>query len=322
MKVLVTGANGFLAGHIIRELLKKNYQVRAMYRAGSDAPALNGLDVELFHGNITNPGDVNNAAAGCDYIIHTAADTSQNHIRMSDYFRVNYEATRFVAESALMHDCKRLVFVGTANAFGSGTPENPGDEKRVLSSLFKRSGYAVSKKAAQDLVKEYCSKNGLNAVIVNPSFMLGELDYKPSSGKIFRMILGKRIAFYPPGGKNFVSVKAVAAATVNALNYGISGEAYLLTGTDMSYRDFFRLASEKAGQNTWLIPVPALSLLLAGTAGSLLKLCRIKTSVDLTNTRILCRKFHYSNEKAREHLFLEECNIHNVTQECIDWFIR
>lgn len=322
MKVLVTGANGFLAGHVIRVLLSRNYSVRAMLRAGSSAPALQGLDIELFHGNITNPRDVNNAAAGCQFIIHTAADTSQKHLRISDYYKINFEATKSVAEAALKHNCKRLVFVSTANVFGSGTPDIPGDEKCAQSALFKKSGYAVSKKAAQDMVKDYCINKGLDAVIVNPSFMLGELDYKPSSGKIFQMILGKRIAFYPPGGKNFVSVKSVASATVNALTHGNSGESYLLTGNDMSYRDFFRLTREKAGQKTWLIPVPSLPLLLAGSAGSLLKLCKIKTALTLTNARILCNSFHYSNSKASQHLALETCNINELALECVEWFSK
>lgn len=322
MKVLVTGSNGFLAGHIVRTLLKNKYEVRAMLRAGSHAPALKGLNVEYFFGNITRLEDVDAAVEGCDYIIHAAADTSQHYRKVSNYHPVNIQATQHIINAANRFRCLRLVFVSTANVFGSGSAERPGDESFGQSSLFQRSGYAASKRIAQEMVLENCRKTGLNAVVVNPSFMIGNLDYKPSSGKIFNMVLGKRIVFYPPGGKNFVSVDSVASATVNALSMGQSGQAYLLTGTDYSYFDFFKLTCKLSGQKSLLIPIPAVALRVFGFAGGLLQSLGVKTSLSPTNAEILCRKFYYSNSKAVGNLMMKECRIEDAIGSGIEWFAQ
>ncbi len=320
MKVLVTGANGFLASHIVRNLLENGYEVRAMLRAGASAPALHGLNVEFFRGNITDSIEVMNAVEGCDYVIHAAADTSQHYRRVSEYFPTNVKATEHIINAVQKHNCKRLVFVSTANTFGSGTHAAPGNENYPQSQLFSRSGYAVSKLMAQNLVLQNCQSGSIDAVVVNPSFMLGNLDYKPSSGKIFQMILGKRIVFYPPGGKNFVSVLSVSRAIVNALKKGESGQSFLLTGADYSFHDFFRKVLQKTKQKSLLVPIPRFLLRLLGVLGSIIQKFGAKTSLTSVNAAILCENFYYSNKKAVEELNLENTSIDTLIDECLDWF--
>ncbi|PKP03375.1 MAG: NAD-dependent dehydratase [Bacteroidetes bacterium HGW-Bacteroidetes-6] len=320
MKVLVTGANGFLASHIVRNLLQNGYEVRAMLRVGASAPALHGLNIEFFRGNITDSNEVMNAVEGCDYVIHAAADTSQHYRHVSEYFPTNVLATGYIINAVQKHNCKRLVFVSTANTFGSGTHSAPGNENSPQSPLFSSSGYAVSKLMAQNLVVQNCWSELLDAVVVNPSFMLGSLDYKPSSGKIFQMILGKKIVFYPPGGKNFVSVLSVSKAIVNALTMGKSGQAFLLTGVDCSYREFFSKVIQKAKQKSLLVPIPGFLLRLLGFLGSIIQKIGVNTSLTTVNTAILCEKFSYSNKRAIEALNLENTSIDSLVDECLDWF--
>lgn len=322
MKTLVTGANGFLAGHIIRVLLEKGHSVRAMLRSGAQVPALKGLDVETIRGNVTQLEDVMAAVKDCDYVIHAAADTNQFYKHVEDYFPANVTATENVIQAVQHYGCQRLVFISTANTFGSGTIECPGDETYPQSPLFQRSGYALSKLMAQNIVLQKCTTESLNAVVVNPSFMLGRYDYKPSSGVIFDRILGKKIAFFPPGGKDFVSVETVARAAVSALRVGESGQAYLLTGTDCSYRDFFRKVAEKSGQKTILIPVPGFLIRFFGFWGGVFQLFGAKTALTPTNAAILCHSFYYNHSKATRVLHFEETDLDNLVAECIDWFGR
>src|SRR5690554_7967565 len=98
--------------------------------------------------------------------------------------------------------------------------------------------------------------------------MIGAYDSKPSSGKIILMGLKKRIVFYPPGGKNFVPVKDVVNAIINAFHKGTSGEKYLIAGTDLSYKTFFKELRNITTQKQILIPIPKLLFLTFDTFAS------------------------------------------------------
>ncbi|NJK86740.1 MAG: NAD-dependent epimerase/dehydratase family protein [Bacteroidales bacterium] len=137
MKVLVTGANGFLASNIIRELLDRGYQVKGMLRKGSNQLALKGLDCEFVFGNITVYEDVLKACNGCDVVIHAAANTSQASLNFDQYVPVNIEATEYILQASIQSRCKRLIFVSTANTIGYGSAMSPGREDNRISPVFQ-----------------------------------------------------------------------------------------------------------------------------------------------------------------------------------------
>jgi dihydroflavonol-4-reductase len=319
MKVLITGANGFLSGHLIKELVDCGYSVRAMMRSGAKAPAITGLNVEVFYGNITNKSDIEKAVSGCDVVIHAAADTSQSHLTIEDYYPANVDATVNIVNSMFTNKCKRLIFVSSANTIGFGTLLKPGNESTPISQLFLKSGYAKSKLIAQNLVLDAIKNKIIDGVIVNPTFMIGPMDYNPHSGRIFKMILNKRIAFYPPGGKNFVDVRIAAKGIVNAITKGKSGECYLISGENISFRDFFHMTRKISKQKTKLIAVPGLLLKIFGVIGSGLRSLGVKTELNYTNANILCINNYYENKKAIDFLELYCTKINNTISDYLNW---
>ncbi len=319
MKVLVTGGNGFLSGHLVHELLRCGYPVRAMMRPRAKAPALAGLDIELIYGNITSKSDVHAAVKGCDVVIHAAADTSQSHRQLKDYYPVNVEATEQIINAASDEGCMRMIFVSTANTMGFGTIQKPGNENTPVSPVFLKSGYAKSKILAQEVVMEAVKNKKIDAVIVNPTFMIGPMDYNPHSGRIFKMLLEKKLAFYPPGGKNFVDVRDAARCIVNAISKGKSGECYLISGENLSFHDFFLKVKSLSGQNTKLIPVPSPVLKLFGFIGSLFRVFGINSELNLTNARILCIGNYFDNSKAVQHLLLPCSGIDKTIGDSLEW---
>jgi dihydroflavonol-4-reductase len=319
MKVLVTGANGFLSGHIINELLKCGYSVRAMMRTGAKAPALTGLDVEVVYGNITDKSAIEKAVAGCEIVIHAAADTNQSYRKIEDYYPANIHATANIIEAMSGSEGKKLIFVSTANTMGFGTLANPGNEDKPASPLFLKSGYAKSKFIAQILVIEAVKNQKIDAVVVNPTFMIGPFDYNPKSGKIFTMILGKKIVFYPPGGKNFVDVRDAAKGIVNAINFGKSGECYLIAGENLSFLDFFLKTKLLAKQKTRLVPIPGKILELAGIFGSMLRYFGITTDLNFTNARILATNNYFDNSKAVNQLGLPCSGTDKTINDYLEW---
>ncbi|MBN2774290.1 MAG: NAD-dependent epimerase/dehydratase family protein [Prolixibacteraceae bacterium] len=298
MKVLVSGANGLLGSYIVRELIHTGYQVCAFVRKGCNLELLSGIDIEIMEGNITNREDVENAVKGCDYVIHSAASTLQA-TSLSFFWEANINSTRYFIDACKNYHISRFVYVSTANCFGNGPRSNPGNEKIPFMPWLRESGYAYSKYIAQQMVLNETNKNGFNPVVVNPTFIFGSGDIVRSSGKIFSYVLNRKVVFYPPGGKNFVSAPIVAKGIIQALKYGKAGESYLLAGENLSYREFFQIVNNTTGNYPLMIKLPKLLLMFFGTLGSLVEML-VNKPVALTraNAKMLCAENYYDPFKA------------------------
>lgn len=320
MRVLVTGANGLLGSHIVRALLAKNYFVRVLVRGGSDQRALHGLNLNLFEGKITNQSDIQHAVSGCEFVVHVAARTAQSPSNLEAYREPNIESTKYLIEACKKYLVKRFVYVSTANCFGNGTLEKPGNEEFPFLPWLKKSGYAYSKYLAQKLVLSDVKNNNLDAVVVNPTFIIGTHDFKPSSGRIFNHILNRKIAFYPPGGKNFVDAEEAAQGVVNAMEKGRKGECYLLAGENHSYRDFFKIVKNVSGQKTVFVQIPNWILMLIGNIGSMLELF-FKRNIQLnkTNAAMLCLGNYFSPQKAIKELGFKIVPTEKSVEKAIRW---
>ncbi|MFI2744039.1 NAD-dependent epimerase/dehydratase family protein [Zhouia sp. PK063] len=317
MKVLVTGANGLLATHIIKNLLEKNYQVKGLLRSPEKFVLPEHENLELVTADINDEEKITKIIATVDAVIHAAALTTPNFITYEPYYNVNVLGTKIIVDACLTNHIKKLVYVSSANSIGFGTLENPGNETLPPSSPFKETFYAKSKYEGELLVLAATHK--LNATVVNPTFMLGAFDAKPSSGKIILMA-GKKIMFYPPGGKNFVNATEAAEGVIKALEIGKTGERYLLSGENLSYGQFFKRVQPILGTPKIMIKVPKPILLLVGYVGELLRFTKIKTPLSIHNMRILCVKNYYSNTKSQSHLQLEFTSINKGIIAAVNWF--
>ncbi len=318
MKVLVTGANGLLATNTILILLSRGYEVRGLIRDTRKFLLPVHDRLELAVGDITDAVSLDQAVAGCDYIIHCAATTDQRLLRYDDYHRINVQGTENIIQAAIKHRVKKIVYVGTANTFGYGTLEAPGNEALPPSAPFADAWYAKSKLEGQRRILAAADK--IVTTIVSPTFMIGPYDGKPSSGTIIRMGYGKRVVFHPPGGKNFVNAQDAANGVVDALEKGQHKEAYLLAGENLTYRAFFQKLSAQTGQQTLLVRVPPLLLRMAGYLGDLLRWLGVHTALSSVNMKILCVNNYYTNKKAKAELGTAFTPIENGIDAAISWF--
>ena len=322
-KVLVTGANGLLGSHIVRELLKRHYNVIVLVRKGSNLRALKGLNIELFYGQMTQRKDVLSAAGDCNFLIHSAAKTSPKPSDVKAFKTANIKSTEHCIEASKKYHLKRFVFVSTANTLGNGTKENPGSEEKPFMPWLKNSGYAYSKFIAQEMVLNETQNSNLDAVVVNPTFIIGENDVKPSSGQIFSHIVGKPVAFYPPGGKNFVDTEAAAIGVVSAMEKGKRGECYLLAGENLTYKEFYKMTAEIVRQNPVMISIPQFILMTLGYLGDFSeKVLKIPVRLSKVNARMLCENNFYTPQKAMKELDLPLVSARESAKKAIDWFRR
>lgn len=320
MKVLVTGANGLLASNLVRELLQSGFEVRGMVRENSNLLSLKHVDVELIKGEIANPDDIRKAFAGCEAVVHAAANTSQWPTHYKAYKKTNVDATQLILDEAVRRNVERFIFVSSANAFDSGSKEAPGTEVSSFSPKWK-SGYMMSKYVAQNLVLDEFRRSGLPAIVVNPTFMLGKYDAKPSSGQIILMAHQKKLMGFPSGGKNFVHVADVARGIVNAISMGKPGECYLLANENLSYRKFFEKLRLVHGRPQSLVNIPRHLIHLAGGMGSLYEnLSGKPAKLNSINARLLCADNYYSPKKAIEELNLPQTPVSQAIEDAMEWF--
>lgn len=302
--ILITGANGFLATNIIEKLLEDGVRVRAQLRRRSsfrfqtEEWERSGL-LEVAECDFTNAGTLDGLVQGCDYVIHVAAVTDPSLLKYEDYSRVNVDAVRNLIEASINFGVKRFLFVSTANVFGYGTKENPGDESLPVRPPFDRSLYAKSKVAGQEVAMSY--SNRIEIVSVNPTFMIGKYGDRNGSNRIITRaegkpkIKGRQFIFVPPGGKNFINVENAAKEIINFLHNGKAGKAYLVSGENLSYVEFYELLRRSTIANFRIIKIPVPAMLVAGAAGSLLRLAGLKCPLSFVNARILCVSNFYTN---------------------------
>ena len=322
MKVLVTGADGVLGSNLVRDLLSRDYKVSVLLEAGKESPTLEGLDIQKFHGNILSPIDVENATKGQEGVIHAAASTSVFPARSEIVNKVNIEGTQNIIDACLKHKIKRLVYVGTANSFCFGSSkDSPGVEKGPYLSVKYGVDYMDSKQKAQELVLDYVKNHNLPALIVNPTFMIGPYDSKPSSGIMVLTIKKGGVPGYSGGGKNFVAVKDAATALANALTMGRIGECYILGNYNLTFKEAFETIAEVVGAKAPSRQLPNFIVVSYGRLMSLLaKIFKFYPAVTKELAVISCENHFYSSEKAQKELLLPKTPLKVAIKECYDWF--
>jgi len=315
-KVFVTGISGLLGANLVHLLTDQGYLVKGLIRDKSKFEGEHNPNLQLIVGGLFD--DFSKVLNDVDYVVHIAAVTCQKMIDFSDYWQVNTNATIQLFHSAARCNVMKFIFVSTANTLEHGSLENPGTELEAVKAPFKDSLYARSKKMAEDFLLGYNGK--MEIVIVNPTFIIGAFDTKPSSGRLILMCWRKKLAFYPPGGKNFVHAQDVANGIIKCIENGKNGEKYILAGENLSFRDFFQRVIAITNQKTILISLPVNSLKLIGIFGDLCRKLRIKTSISTVNMRILCTKSYYSNKKSLIELGMKYQPIDHAIADAIHYF--
>ena len=323
-KVLITGADGVLGSNLVREFLKRAYEVSVFLLPSSKDPlTLAGLPLNYYYGNILDENEISNAVDNHDFVVHAAASTIVYPARLELINKVNIDGTKNVIKSVLKHKVKRLIHVGTANSFSYGSEENPGTEKNPYGAHVYGMDYMDSKRKAQDVVLEATQNKGLDAVVVNPTFMIGPYDSKPSSGSMIIALKNRKIPGYTDGAKNYIAVKDAAVAIANAIHLGRKGECYILGNHNMTFKTAFTNFAKVIGAKPPKRKLSSRAVVFYGTVNSFLaRQLKFTPSVTKELAKISCEKQYYSSTKAKEELKMPTTPIEVAVKECYDWFVE
>ena len=245
MTVLLLGGNGLLGHNVLKLLLEQGYAVHALVRNP------NGLRTETFplvqtllkvvKGSLLDDDDLRKAAEGCDAIVNCAGTTDMSLLHYNDYLPVNSNLCHRLVQLMAQVGITRLVHTSTANTIGYGEPNCPATETAPMKYPFTDSYYARSKSEGEaELLQAVEAHPDWHVVVLNPGFMVGAYDTKPSSGVLLLTGYRKPLMVCPKGGKSFVHVADAATAVVHAIERGESGKRYLLTGENLTLRQFYQ----------------------------------------------------------------------------------
>lgn len=256
MRVTVTGASGHLGANLVRALLDEGHEVVALVR--EDVRALEGLPMRRIHGDLFEPEALRRALEGSAVCFHAAGKIAITRDPTGEVRRTNQLGPRAVVAACLETGVRRLVHVSSIHAFSSRPADAPTDESRgPVDGDPDGSDYGRSKALGEREILEGVAR-GLDAVIVNPTGIIGPYDWKPSRmGRFVLSVARGRLPALVTGGFNFVGAGDVARGAIAAAKRGRTGERYLLSG---SWRTMTRLAQDIArlsGTRPPRIVVPA-----------------------------------------------------------------
>lgn len=317
MKTLVTGATGLVGNNVVRTLLDRGHEVRVLVRANCDPRPLSGLDVEVFHGDVRDREAVQRACQGSTSVIHAAAQIHIGWKGLDVQRAINVEGTRHVAEAAL-ESGTRFVHVSSVDALGLLTGQVADeDTPRCGKTLCT---YVVSKTEAEAEVRKAFDR-GLSGSIVNPGFMLGPWDWKPSSGRML-LAVGKRFAaLAPSGGCTVCDVRDVANGIVAAMEKGSQGQNYILGGFNMPYVELWRIFAKIGGGWPTLGRLgPAMQFLVGRSGDWYGRLLGREPDVNSAAMAMSSLYHYHSSARAQRELGYSNRPLEETVRDAWDWF--
>lgn len=301
MRILLTGASGFIGTRVAAALASQGAAVRAFCRSEPSALA---QAAEWFRGDITDSAALAEALTGCQAVVHTAALYSYARADLPRMHAVNVGGTRNVVRESIVAGVRRVVVTSTSATCGPvrGRPatEADGPPPWELGVPYKAT------KLAAERVALSAAQSGIDVLCVNPTTVVGEGDAKPTpSGKMVRDLVEGRInAYLPHGGINVVSVEDVARGHALALARGRSGERYILGGEDLPLREAFARVLAEVGRPPPRWPVPWSAVYGLAMVGDVAcrAVGRVPRLLVRDEIRLSRTPLYFSSEKARREL--------------------
>lgn len=328
MKVLVTGASGYLGGRLCHALLRHGHSVRAFVRRTSDLSCLpnlsDGVALELAYGDVTDYPSLLAACSGCDVIFHAAALVEPWLPDPSKFVFVNVGGLKNVLRAHKETDTiQKIIYTSSFFALGS-TDGYTADESQMHSAKFFCTEYEKSKAIADKIALE-AAKEGVPIVAVYPGVIYGP--GKVTAGNIVARLIVERFNGRLPGyigqGKekfSFSHVDDVVDGHILGLDKGKPGERYLLTGENASFMQVFDMAATITNTRKPLFNIPLFLIDVYGWVSVFFS--RITGKLPLISpptVRVLRHEWAYSCEKAKRELEYKPRSLKEGLEEVLPW---
>ncbi|SED15357.1 dihydroflavonol-4-reductase [Rhizobiales bacterium GAS191] len=300
--VLVTGASGFVGSAIAGLLRAEGHRVRVLVRPSSPRTNISPAD-GLYQGDLRDRASLAAALTDVRYLFHAAADYRLWARHPDEIAQTNVEGTRLVMEEALRAGVERIVYTSSVATLKL-TEGALADESHPLSEHEAIGAYKRSKVMAERLVEEMVQRDGLPAIIVNPSTPIGPRDVRPTpTGRIILEAASGRMPAFVDTGLNLVHVDDVAAGHLAALRRGKIGERYILGGDNVLLADMLREIASLVGRMRPLLKIPRAAVYpIALCAEMLARFTGREPFATRDGLRMARRRMFFDDGKARREL--------------------
>ena len=247
-KILVTGATGFVGAEIVKQLIAKGKDVRALKRENSNTRFLKEYEgqFEWVNGDVLDIPSLESAYEGVTHVYHSAAMISFDPAQKYRMFKVNIEGTANMVNMALSKNIEKFLQVSSVSSFGRYEIKHEINEETKWVEHPENTNYAIAKHRSE-LEVWRAGEEGLNIVITNPATILGFGDWTQGSSQIFKNVF-EEISFYPTGINGFVGLEDVARACIVAMESDVSGERFIVSGENLSFKELFEMIAEGFGK--------------------------------------------------------------------------
>jgi dihydroflavonol-4-reductase len=320
VKALITGATGFVGSNIAAALAARGDQVRVLRRATSRLDALEGVPVEHVVGDILEQDSLATAVQGCEVVFHVAAVAQYWRMGKDTVYRVNVEGTRNVMQAALKAGVKRVVHTSSVAALGYLPGGNLADESQTFPQELSWWPYGHSKYLAE-LEVQKAVRQGLPAVIVNPTIIIGPRDVNFVSGSLIQASVKGQLRVVPPGGSNVVHSRDVVTGQLAAAERGRVGERYILGGENLSHWEAAMMIASITGGARPVLVLPGWTLSpLARLVDTINGLSHRPPLVTGEQIRLGGQTFYVDISKAVRELGLPQTPFRQAVTDAYRWY--
>lgn len=322
MQALVTGASGFVGSAVARALVRADIDVRVLLRPDADTRGIDGLPVEIVHGDVRDEASLLSAVRGCHQVYHVAALYKLWVRRKQEMYDCNVRGTENVLKAARAANVEKIVYTSSVATLGYGRDGAPATEETPAGLGDMLGHYKRSKFLAEQGVLAY-AREGMPVVIVNPSTPVGVGDLKPTpTGRLIVDFLNGRMPGYVDTGLNLVDVDDVAQGHLLAARYGKHGEKYILGNANLTLRQILELLAELSGRRAPRLKIPyALALAAAyGDAACARLVPGREPRIPPVGVRLSRKTMFFCAAKAVRCLGFPQTPVREALQKAIAWF--
>ena len=321
MKVLVTGATGFIGGNLARRLVAQGHQVKALARPGSNTLTIDGTGVEVIPGDILDADSVDRGLQCCQWVFHCAAAYTFWSKNPADIYRTNVKGTAIVLDAAKRAGVERVVYTSTVGTIGLPAA-GLGNECTEMPAAQLVGNYKKSKYQAEQIALQKAGQ-GLPLVVVNPTAPVGPWDVKPTpTGRIVLDYICGRMPAYVDIGLNLVDVADVAEGHILAAEKGRVGQRYVLGQRNLTLKAIFEQLEGITGRKAPRTKLPGWLALGAAYCDQLVEgqLLGREPRIPLEGLRLAKKPMYVSCEKAIHELGLPQSPVEQALAEAVAWF--
>jgi dihydroflavonol-4-reductase len=319
---LVTGATGHIGNVVIRELLLRGQKVRAFILRGEDITPLKDLDIEIIDGDILDPESVEKAMHGVRTVYHLAGMISIMPGQYDKMYRINVEGTRNIIAACRRRHVRKLVYTSSIHALRH-IPEGNVIDECVGFDTANHMGDYDRTKAEASLVVLQAAKEGLDAVIVCPTGVIGPYDYRKSEmGSLLLEFMKNTPTVLIDGSYDFVDVRDVARGHVLAGEKGRRGEVYILSGERIRLTTLKALVNEKTNRRNPSIKLPlSLAMFVANFTPFFYRMTRSKAKFTRYSLETVIGNSSFSCNKAQTELGYKARSLEHTVDDTLRWFM-